>query len=227
MTLAASAVPIELRIPLRRLPSHANQLARSFGTQLARRSQLWRTPAAAFWRLMLLTARTGFSGYGNACLHAAIEPDSDQPLPRRRLKAILAGTAAALVGISVILVANQLPRRVASSAGLALWVPLAAEMFPMCRRAWHRRTANTPATDEVVALIRTAGHLGPVAIASLFAADGDGGLLLRKWLRHVDHAGIAVILDAATPSLSVRYCRRGFRSAGGTLRLYRLPAGAK
>jgi len=113
-------------------------------------------------------------------------------------------------------------------AVVAFFVPLGLEL----RYIKTQGAGRGGRLGDGVRRVREAGHRGPVAIASNFAAPhpqkhGHGNEVMRAWLAHADAHRIAVVADARDEGLAKAYIKHyGFRFAESTddRLVVRLPA---
>jgi len=147
--------------------------------------------------------------------------------------------AAALLGIVVSVVLLALTR-----LGVNGYVAYGAEMLAvvafLVSLGLELRYINTQWAGRASRLgdgargVREAGHRGPVASASNFAAHpqkhGHGNEVMRAWLAHADAHRMAVVADARDEGLARAYIKHyGFRFAESTddRLVVRLPAQAR
>jgi hypothetical protein len=88
---------------------------------------------------------------------------------------------------------------------------------------WRRRHAN----DCAAAAVRSAGHADTIAFVGGLVSESTNDLieLGRRWLRHVDQCGIALVAVARTDRIARAYICQGFQrvAADDPLLLMRLP----
>ncbi len=150
----------------------------------------------------------------------------------------VAAAAGVLLGIVVSVVLFALTRLgvngyvalgAAMLAVVAFFVPLGLEL----RYIKTQGAGRGGRLGDGARRVGEAGHRGPVAIASNFAAHpqkhGHGNEVMRAWLAHADAHRIAVVADARDEGLAKAYIKHyGFRFAESTDRrlVVRLPAQA-
>jgi hypothetical protein len=183
---------------------------------------------AGVWFLGLTKDRAAAAGIGRACVQTRL-------IMRRQLwfRVALFGSGAVLVFIVAALVAAlaglvDLPYMGPFGHVLILVLVLVlsvagVESAPDVPHLWRTRHAS----DRAAAAVRAAGHTGTIAFVSGLVSEDTRDVIQlgRRWLRHVDEHGIALVTVARTERLARAYTVQGFQplDVGGPLLLMRLP----
>lgn len=224
-------VPESLRPPQSRLWHLADNTTYGFGTPLGKMLPPWRWPANITSWKSLRRKHDGIACHRNAHLVVTELTEDNAGHTRSSLPGLIVAGLVALVGVMEIAVLLATITSVAlliiglSVLGLLLWyvIALTTEIFYTGLSATSRRQLRR----DGLAKIREAGHQGPVGFGDGYVSrtPGDGRELLRRWLQHIDAAGIALVIDARDDELAGRYATRsGFRWVGeDKFLMYRLP----
>jgi hypothetical protein len=219
-----AVVPEDLRLNCRERWRAANVLARRQGTPLARKLPPWRWISASIGFLGLTIERANTAGIGRSCVTTRIITKQHQLWFRVALRV---SSATIVLALAALLVRPAEALRYVGPLGTSAFVLLvivaAVENARYMPSLWQRRHDN----DRAAAALRSAGHTGPISFVGGLVSENSSDVieLGRRWLRHVDQHGIALVTVARTERLARAYAVQGFQQVAehDPLLLMRLP----